>query len=144
MAVAVLGIPPNGAHGQTKLVMVFNPILETDVVLFSGQQIGRMLGTALGIPVEAVVATSYAATILALCAGRADVAFLSPFAYVLPMSSAASRWLRFPYDPAAPTIVGKSSFAGTQASTNSRSCAGSGLPSSILLPPLAISSRPCC
>ncbi len=83
VAVVVLGIPPNSAHGQTKLVMVFNPILETDVVLFSGQQIGRMLGTSLGIPVEAVVATSYAATILAMCAGRADVAFLNPFAYVL-------------------------------------------------------------
>ncbi len=83
VSVALLGSAPFPVVGQTKLVMVFNPILETDVVLFSGQQIGRMLGTSLGIPVEAVVATSYAATIVAMCAGRADIAFLSPFAYVL-------------------------------------------------------------
>lgn len=83
VAVAVVATPLAPAVGQTKLVMVFNPILETEVVLFSGQQIGRMLTTSLGIPVEAVVATSYAATILAMCSGRADLAFLSPFAYVL-------------------------------------------------------------
>lgn len=80
---AVMAIPSVPTAGQTKLVMVFNPILETDVVLFSGQQIGRMLTTSLGIPVDAIVATSYAATIVAMCTGRADIAFLSPFAYVL-------------------------------------------------------------
>ncbi len=83
VAVAILGSPPTPTVGQTKLVMVFNPILESDVILFSGQQIGRMLGTSLGVPVEAVVASSYAATIVAMCTGRADIAFLSPFAYVL-------------------------------------------------------------
>lgn len=87
VTVTVLAIPPTPAVGQTKLVMVLNPIVETDAVLFSGQLIARMLSISLGIPVEATVATSYAATITAMCAGRADLAFLSPFAYVLAHES---------------------------------------------------------
>ncbi len=69
--------------GQTKLVMVFVPSRETDAVLFSGQQIGRMLTVSLGVPVEAVVSTSYTAAIEAMCAGRADIGALNPFSYVL-------------------------------------------------------------
>jgi len=63
--------------------MVFVPSRETDIVLFSGQQIGRMLSVSLGIPVEAVVSTSFSAAIEAMCAGRADVGALNPFGYVL-------------------------------------------------------------
>jgi phosphonate transport system substrate-binding protein len=74
---------PDTTTGQTKLTMVFVPSRETDVILFSGQQIGRMLSVSLGIPVEAVVATSFTAAIEAMCAGRADVGALNPFGYVL-------------------------------------------------------------
>lgn len=83
VVVGALALQPQPAAGQTKLTMVFVPSRETDIVLFSGQQIGRMLSGALGIPVEAVVSTSYTAAIEAMCAGRADIGALNPFSYVL-------------------------------------------------------------
>ncbi|MDQ7843217.1 MAG: phosphate/phosphite/phosphonate ABC transporter substrate-binding protein [Armatimonadota bacterium] len=83
VALTAVALPPVPAAGQTKLVMVFVPSRETDIILFSGQQIGRMLGVALGVPVEAVVSTSYTAAIEAMCAGRADIGALNPFSYVL-------------------------------------------------------------
>ena len=85
LAVALTAVAMRSAAttGQTKLTMVFVPSRETDVILFSGQQIGRMLSVSLGIPVEAVVATSYTAAIEAICAGRADIGALNPFGYVL-------------------------------------------------------------
>jgi phosphonate transport system substrate-binding protein len=43
----------------------------------------RMLEVATGLEFESTVPTSYAATIEAMCAGRADVAFFAPLAYVL-------------------------------------------------------------
>lgn len=79
----MVALQPAPTAGQTKLVMVFVPSRETDIVLFSGQQLGRMLSVSLGIPVETVVATSYTAAIEAMCAGRADVGALNPFGYVL-------------------------------------------------------------
>ncbi len=83
VGVTLVGMQPTPTLGQTKLVMVFVPSRETDIILFSGQQIGRMLSVALGIPVEAVVATSFTAAIEAMCAGRADIGALNPFGYVL-------------------------------------------------------------
>lgn len=76
-------LQPALVAGQTKLVMAFVPSRETDVILTSGQTLGRMLSVALGIPVETVVATSYTATVEAMCAGRADIGALNPFGYVL-------------------------------------------------------------
>lgn len=83
VALTTAVLQPAPVAGQTKLVMVFVPSRETDVVLFSGQQIGRMLSVALGVPVEAVVSTSYTAAIEAMCSGRADIGALNPFSYVL-------------------------------------------------------------
>jgi len=83
VALTTVALQPAATTGQTKLTMVFVPSRETDIVLFSGQQIGRMLGVALGVPVEAVVSTSYTAAIEAMCAGRADIGALNPFSYVL-------------------------------------------------------------
>lgn len=83
VALTTVALQPSATTGQTKLTMVFVPSRETDVVLFSGQQIGRMLSVALGVPVEAVVSTSYTAAIEAMCAGRADIGALNPFSYVL-------------------------------------------------------------
>lgn len=83
VALPVVALQPSATTGQTRLTMVFVPSRETDVILFSGQQIGRMLSVSLGIPVEAVVATSFTAAIEAMCAGRADVGALNPFGYVL-------------------------------------------------------------
>lgn len=83
IGLTTLAMQPALTAGQTKLTMVFVPSRETDIVLFSGQQIGRMLSVALGTPVEAVVSTSYTAAIEAMCAGRADIGALNPFSYVL-------------------------------------------------------------
>lgn len=83
VGLTTVAMQPALTTGQTKLTMVFVPSRETDIVLFSGQQIGRMLSVALGIPVEAVVSTSFSAAIEAMCAGRADIGALNPFGYVL-------------------------------------------------------------
>ncbi|HXF81506.1 MAG TPA: phosphate/phosphite/phosphonate ABC transporter substrate-binding protein [bacterium] len=83
VVLAAVALQPAATTGQTKLTMVFVPSRETDIILFSGQQIGRMLSVALGVPVEAVVSTSYTAAIEAMCAGRADIGALNPFSYVL-------------------------------------------------------------
>jgi len=83
VALSVVAFQPAPTTGQTKLTMVFVPSRETDIVLFSGQQLGRMLSGALGIPVDAVVSTSFTAAIEAMCAGRADIGALNPFSYVL-------------------------------------------------------------
>lgn len=83
VALTTLMLQPALVTGQTKLVMAFVPSAQTDVVLSSGQILARMLSVALGIPVEAFVATSYSATIEAMCSGRADIGALNPFGYVL-------------------------------------------------------------
>ncbi len=74
-------VSPSAA--QSKLVMVFVPSAQTEVVLFSGQQLARMLTVSLGIPVEAFVSTSFVAAVEAMCSGRADIGALNPFSYVL-------------------------------------------------------------
>jgi phosphonate transport system substrate-binding protein len=83
VALTTLVLQPAPVTGQTRLVMAFVPSQQTDVVLTSGRLLARMLSVALGIPVEAFVATSYSATIEAMCSGRADIGALNPFGYVL-------------------------------------------------------------
>ncbi len=84
-----LALPPAPSFGQarqpTPLVMAFVPSLDTETVLTSGNQIARLLQVATGnrYRVTATVPTSYAATIEALCAGRVDIAWFAPLAYVL-------------------------------------------------------------
>lgn len=68
---------------QSKLILVFVPSAQTEAILFNGAQIARMLTVALGVPVEAVVATSFTAAVEAMCADRAQIGALNPFAYVL-------------------------------------------------------------
>ncbi|MBI3976353.1 MAG: phosphate/phosphite/phosphonate ABC transporter substrate-binding protein [Armatimonadetes bacterium] len=85
--VAMMVTMPAPAAGQSKaplkLVMAFVPSLDTETVLASGSQIARLLQVATRYKVEATVPTSYAATIEALCAGRVDIAWFAPLAYVL-------------------------------------------------------------
>lgn len=75
-------VPPPAA-GQTSLVLAFVPSQDSQRVLETGGILARMLEVATGYHVRAEVPTSYAATIEAMCAGRVDIAFLAPFAYVL-------------------------------------------------------------
>jgi len=83
VALTTLALQPAPAAGQTKLVIVFVPSTQTEAIIFSGGQIARMLTVSLGIPVEAVVSTSFTAAVEAMCAGRADIGALNPFSYVL-------------------------------------------------------------
>ncbi len=83
VGLTTVALQPAHVTGQTKLVMVFVPSRETDIVLTSGQILGRMLSVSIGIPVEAVVSTSFTAAVEAMCAGRADIGALNPFSYVL-------------------------------------------------------------
>jgi phosphonate transport system substrate-binding protein len=71
------------AAGETSLVLAFVPSQDTQRVLETGSTLGRMLEVATGYKIRTEVPTSYVATIEALCAGRVDIAFLAPFAYVL-------------------------------------------------------------
>jgi phosphonate transport system substrate-binding protein len=63
--------------------MYFVPSTEADQVLTSGEQIATLLEESTGLEIEVAVPTSYAAVIEALCAGKADVAWLATFGYVL-------------------------------------------------------------
>lgn len=81
--VALQPAPTTAGAPRQKLVMAFVPSQDTERVLFSGVQIARLLNVVTGYQIEATVPTSYAATIEALCAGRIDIAWFAPLAYVL-------------------------------------------------------------
>ncbi len=83
LAAAVTVSLPGWAAAQTSLVLGFTPSSDAQRVLETGSTLARMLEVATGYRIRAEVPTSYAATIEAMCAGRVDVAFLHPFAYVL-------------------------------------------------------------
>ena len=71
------------SSGGDTIKMYFVPSTEADTVLVNGQQIADLLTASTGYEFEVAVPTSYAAVIEALCAGKADVAWLATFAYVL-------------------------------------------------------------
>lgn len=85
LLVAVLLVPALTSCSSTDntIQMYFVPSSEADAVLASGQQIADILAEETGYEFEVAVPTSYAAVIEALCAGKADVAWLATFAYVL-------------------------------------------------------------
>lgn len=75
--------PPTPTPTPPTIRMYFVPSTEADVVLASGKQIAELLEKRTGYKFEVAVPTSYAAVIEALCADKADVAWLATFAYVL-------------------------------------------------------------
>ena len=83
LGVAGMPQPAAGAAGETTLVLAFVPSQDTQRVLETGSILGRMIEVATGYHVRTEVPTSYVATVEAMCAGRVDIAFLAPFAYVL-------------------------------------------------------------
>jgi phosphonate transport system substrate-binding protein len=88
VAVLALGVgsftpPAAGQTSQTTLTLAFVPSQDSQRVLETGSILARMLEVATGYRVQATVPTSYVSTIEAMCAGRVDIAFLAPFAYVL-------------------------------------------------------------
>ncbi|HLJ61873.1 MAG TPA: phosphate/phosphite/phosphonate ABC transporter substrate-binding protein [bacterium] len=83
VVIALVAAGAGVAPAQTKLVMAFVPSGEAATVLTSGNRIASLLGTATGYQFESFVATSYAGVIEAMGAGRADIGWLSTFAYVI-------------------------------------------------------------
>ncbi len=71
------------AQVRRPVVLAFVPSLDAQRVLATGRVLERMLEVATGMEFDATVPTSYAATIEAMCAERADVVFLAPLSYVL-------------------------------------------------------------
>jgi len=76
-------LPPTPVPPPPTIRMYFVPSGEADTVLASGDKIAAMLEERTGYEFETAVPTSYAAVIEALCTGKADVAWLATFAYVL-------------------------------------------------------------
>lgn len=83
VALGMVGSAPLPVAGQTALTLAFVPSQDSQRVLETGSILARMIEVATGYRVTATVPTSYVATIEAMCAGRVDIAFLAPFAYVL-------------------------------------------------------------
>lgn len=81
-AAAPTAQPAAAATGQT-LRMAFVPSADSGKVLATGQPLGEELGKITGLKFEVSVPTSYAAVIEAMGAGRVDVGWLAPFAYVI-------------------------------------------------------------
>ncbi|QPJ60957.1 MAG: phosphate/phosphite/phosphonate ABC transporter substrate-binding protein [Candidatus Nitronauta litoralis] len=63
--------------------MLFVPSGEAQVILEGGEEIAALLERETGLSIEASVATSYAAVIEAMGAGKGDIGWLPPFSYVL-------------------------------------------------------------
>jgi phosphonate transport system substrate-binding protein len=63
--------------------MMFVPSGDAQVILEGGQEIAQMLKKATGLHFSTSVATSYAAVIEAMGAGKVDIGWLATFSYVL-------------------------------------------------------------
>ncbi len=79
---------PRPAAGQpgspeNPLRMAFVPSVDSQRVLAAGRPLADLLEQVTGYRFEVSVPTSYVAVIEALGAGKADIAWLAPFAYVL-------------------------------------------------------------
>jgi len=71
-----------GTAGLT-IKMAFVPSGNSQRILASGQPLGELLAKLTGYKIDVEVPTSYAAVIEAMGAGKVDVGWLAPFAYVL-------------------------------------------------------------
>ncbi len=65
------------------LINVFVPSGDTQKIVDGGNRLDALLKSKYGIVTKSSVATSYAAAIEALCAGKADIAWLATLSYVL-------------------------------------------------------------
>jgi len=81
----ILAAPSPGSVGSVEnpLRMMFVPSGDTQVILKGGKEIGQLLQKATGLHFKTSVATSYAAVIEAMGAGKVDIGWLATFSYVL-------------------------------------------------------------
>lgn len=68
---------------ESPIRMTFVPSGDTQVILESGNEIARMLKEFTGLHFKSSIATSYAASVEAMGAGKVDVGWLPAFSYVL-------------------------------------------------------------
>ena len=68
---------------ENPLRMMFVPSGDAQVILKGGQEIGQLLQNVTGLHFKTSVATSYAAVIEAMGAGKVDIGWLATFSYVL-------------------------------------------------------------
>ncbi len=75
----ILAAPSPGSVGSAEnpLRMMFVPSGDTQVILKGGKEIGRLLQKATGLHFKTSVATSYAAVIEAMGAGKVDIGWLA-------------------------------------------------------------------
>jgi len=68
---------------QNPLRMMFVPSGDAQVILKGGKEVGELLQKVTGLHFKTSVATSYAAVIEAMGAGKVDIGWLATFSYVL-------------------------------------------------------------
>ena len=68
---------------ENPIRMMFVPSGDAQVILEGGQEIAQQLKQATGLHFKTTVATSYAAVIEAMGAGKVDIGWLATFSYVL-------------------------------------------------------------
>jgi phosphonate transport system substrate-binding protein len=68
---------------ENPLRMMFVPSGDTQIILKGGEEVGHLLQKTTGLYFKTSVATSYAAVIEAMGAGKIDVGWLATFSYVL-------------------------------------------------------------
>ena len=68
---------------ENPLRMMFVPSGDSQVILKGGEEIARRLEKVTGLHFKTSVATSYAAVIEAMGAGKVDIGWLATFSYVL-------------------------------------------------------------
>jgi phosphonate transport system substrate-binding protein len=68
---------------ENPLRMMFVPSGDAQVILKGGREIGQLLQKSTGLHFKTSVATSYAAVIEAMGAGKVDIGWLATFSYVL-------------------------------------------------------------
>ncbi|CAI2719108.1 phosphate/phosphite/phosphonate ABC transporter substrate-binding protein [Nitrospina watsonii] len=80
-----IGTAPAAEPGSAErpLTMMFVPSGEAQVILKGGEEISRRLTAVTGLHFKSSIATSYAAVVEAMGAGKVDIGWLAPFAYVL-------------------------------------------------------------
>jgi len=76
------GAQPLGSS-ENPLRMMFVPSGDAQVILKGGREIGQLLQSVTGLHFKTSIATSYAAVIEAMGAGKVDIGWLATFSYVL-------------------------------------------------------------
>ena len=89
LLIGVVMVTPFYAEAQSPgsaenpLKMMFVPSGDAQVILKGGKEIGQLMQKVTGLHFKTSVATSYAAVIEAMGAGKVDVGWLATFSYVL-------------------------------------------------------------